>query len=637
MRLKLAGLCLFLLSVTSLNVAAQTLFKYGKHKVSKKEFVSALEKNRTSEGAITAQEVDDYLELYALFKMRLQHGYDTKVNEAKEFKTELNTYKDQLVNSFVYDRAIEEKLLKESTQRSKEERLFAHILLPISKPQDSAKVVDQMKKIYEDIQSGKISFEEAAMKYSKDQGSASNGGKVGYIAPMTVVYDVENVVYQTNKETISEPFNSPFGIHIVKVLDIRPASGEVQVAQILINKSEGKALAENVLEQLKQGADFSEMVSMYSKDAFSVENHGLLQPFGVGKMQENFEKAAFSLKKSGDISEIIETDYGYHILKLVDKHPPLKGMELQQALKSEIQKDGRNRTVRNEMLEEILNKYNYQPNENNLNEFRGLFIKGNSNEFDVNDYLAKKDILLKLNGQSYTIADFMTHVDAKTNGRIFGSRLNFFDQMYKGYTEHLVLALETERLQKSNQEFQDLLTEYEQGMVIFNVMEKNVWKSMSQGDEHLEAYYNAHQKNYQFGPGFEGIVYNGQAKQYLEELKKQLESGTDFQKALNNIDAARGIVKFKRDIGKFNYADYNQVAVAKVSTGEFTEIFPAEEGVFKMIYVDKHFNSKETLGFDEIKGRVSVDYQKDVENKWNKSLRSNYPLKVSKKVLKSIY
>lgn len=637
MRLKLAGLCLFLLGMTTLNVSAQTLFQYGKHKVSKKEFVAALEKNRTVEGEITEQEVNDYLELYALFKMRLQNGYDTKINEEQSFKEEYNTYKNQLVNSFVYDRAIEERLLKEAIQRSKEERQFAHILLPISKPQDSAEVAKQIHNIYQDIQSGKISFEDAARKYSKDQGSASKGGRVGYIGPVTVVYDVENIVYQTSKGEVSKPFHSPFGIHLVKVLDVRPASGEVQVAQILISKSEGKPLAENVLEQLTQGADFSELVTMYSKDAFSVENGGILEPFGVGRMQEDFENAAFSLKKPGDLSGIVETEYGFHILKLITKHAPVKGEELETVLKAEIQKDGRSRTVRNQMLDEILSNYQYQPHETNLNQFRGGFIKGTSNEFELSNYTTNDNVLFQLNKQSYTVADFMTHVYEKTNGRIFGSRLNFFNQMYKGFTEQLVLDLETQRLQKSNAEFQELLNEYEQGMVIFNVMEKNVWGKSNQDVEMLQAYYNQHKNNYKFGPGFEGVVYTGERKQYLVELKNMLEAGSDFQKALNTIDAARGIVKFKRDIGKFDYADYPNIGIANLSSGQFSEIFPDEDEHFKMIYVSKHYNDIETLAFDEVKGRVSVDYQKSIEEEWNKILKATYPLKVKKRVLKSIY
>ncbi len=102
---------------------------------------------------------------------------------------------------------------------------------------------------------------------------------------------------------------------------------EIQVAHILImyqgstrapesvtrTKEEARAFAEELLQRIKEGADFQELAKEYSDGPSSV-NGGVLNPFGRGKMMPAFEEAAFALKK-GKVSGIVETDFGFHIIK----------------------------------------------------------------------------------------------------------------------------------------------------------------------------------------------------------------------------------------------------------------------------------------------------------------------------------
>lgn len=635
MKFRQVGFALMVLGLSSISLSAQTLFKFGKHKVSKQEFVAAYQKNNT-ESIGNHEAVEEYLDLYALFKMRLQDGYDHQVTSSQDFQNEFNTYKEQLVNSFVYDRLIEDKLLNEAVSRSHEERLLAHILFSIDRPQDSTTVKERAEQLYDEINSGVVTFEEVARLYSSDNGSSEKGGLVGYVTAMSVVYEVENALYTTPKGAISKPFKSPFGYHIVKNLDVRPAIGKVQVAQILIPKSEGASLAENVLIQLKQGADFDNLVKLYSKDAFSVQKNGILEPFGVGVMQESFEKAAFALEKKGDISEVVTTDYGFHILKLIDKIALPEDTILRKDLSHQIHRDGRSKLVRQEIFEELLTKYNYHFNEGHYKTFKDQFLLGTTNEFILSDYENNKNVLFKLNNTSYSVADFMNHIYAKTNGRVFGARHTFIEQMFKTYTEQLVIDLEARQLEKHNTEFANLLKEYKEGMVIFSVMDQNVWSKSHNNEEALQKYYETHADQYTFGPGFEGVIYTGDTRQNLQMLKEKLLLGEDFQQALNDIDAGRGVVRFKRDLGKFNYSDYTPTSVENLKNDSFSDIYQVEDGRYQMIYVNKQIPQVINERFSDVKGAVSVDFQKTVEEEWNTSLKKKYPLKINQKVLNSI-
>ncbi|HLS71467.1 MAG TPA: peptidylprolyl isomerase [Chitinophagaceae bacterium] len=634
MKLKSLSILFISFLLTLGNTFSQTIFKYGEKKVSQKEFVEAFKKNHNDNTLVSEQEIKDYLELYALFKMRLEAGYQAGVKESEAFKNELKTYENQLVNTFVYERAIEDQLLHEALERQKEERLFAHILLPVSKPSDSAKVKKEIDKIYHEIRNGNISFEEAAKKYSNDKSSAQNGGEVGYIGPFAVVYEVENAVYNTNKGQISQPFTSTFGYHIVKVKDVRPASGKVEVAQILIPTKEGRELAENVLVQLKQGADFEKLVELYSKDAFTVDNKGKMKAFSVGKMDANFEKAAFELKKKGDYSDIIKTDYGYHILKLIDKHKYEENEETIQEIKVSIQNDSRKRLAKKEVLGKLLQKYGYKENTTNLKNLISSFMQNKTSDLQMDVYGEKTEELFQLKGKKYTIADLFNNINKKTNGRVFGTKSTFIEQMLEAYLEELVLDYERIELINNNSEFKNLIKDYKEGMVIFQVMEENVWKINDEED--IRRFYEENKENYTFGPGFEGIIYVGENEKDIENLKKRMENGMEFQDALDIIDAGRGNVRFRRDRGKFNYADISLSNIQNMDLNTFSSIYKDSDGYYKFINIDKHYDGKFYYTFEEVKTRINMDYQNKIENDWNDELRSVYPLEINKKVLKKV-
>ncbi|MGO1328950.1 MAG: SurA N-terminal domain-containing protein, partial [Idiomarina loihiensis] len=95
---------------------------------------------------------------------------------------------------------------------------------------------------------------------------------------------------------------------------------ERRVSHILIefDTDNAKEKAEEALAELEQGADFSEVAQTYSDDTFSAEQGGDLDWIEAGMMDEDFDAAAFELENVGDLSGIVETSFGYHIIKLTD-------------------------------------------------------------------------------------------------------------------------------------------------------------------------------------------------------------------------------------------------------------------------------------------------------------------------------
>lgn len=113
---------------------------------------------------------------------------------------------------------------------------------------------------------------------------------------------------------------------------------QVQISHILVAKGEGaKEKAEDLLKQLKAGADFSKLAKENSADPGSAQRGGDLGTFGRGKMVKPFEEAAFALKDKGQLSDLVETEFGFHILKLESRQEA--GIKPFDEVKAEIRKE----------------------------------------------------------------------------------------------------------------------------------------------------------------------------------------------------------------------------------------------------------------------------------------------------------
>ncbi|MGD9943733.1 MAG: peptidylprolyl isomerase [Burkholderiaceae bacterium] len=130
----------------------------------------------------------------------------------------------------------------------------------------------------------------------------------------------------------------------------RPA--EVHAAHVLIatkgrSADEARKRAEEALAKLKGGEAFEKVVADYSDDPSAATNKGDLGFFSAGKMVKPFEEAAFALKTPGQLSGLVQSDFGFHIIKLVERRPEgtVPFEEIKDRLVAEEQRQFRNRIV----------------------------------------------------------------------------------------------------------------------------------------------------------------------------------------------------------------------------------------------------------------------------------------------------
>jgi peptidyl-prolyl cis-trans isomerase C len=127
---------------------------------------------------------------------------------------------------------------------------------------------------------------------------------------------------------------------------------QLRASHILIRTGEqdAKTKMQDILKQIKAGADFEELAKTRSQDPGSAGKGGDLGYFGRGRMIDQFEKIVFAMSKPGELSEVFDSPFGFHIIKLTDKKPA--GVKSFAEVKDQLMKEAQNEILMQGRLKE---------------------------------------------------------------------------------------------------------------------------------------------------------------------------------------------------------------------------------------------------------------------------------------------
>lgn len=640
--------------ITSLK--AQNLFTFGNTPVSKQEFLRVYQKNSLNKAPdFSEPALREYLDLYSLFRMKVREAELMKVDTMAGISAELESYRRQLAKNYLTDKDVRGRLVTEAYDRMKEEVRVAHIMIacsPTALPADSAKAYARIDSLYRQAMAGKASFATLAENFSDDRNTRPTGGDIGYLTALQTFYPFETAAYSTPVDKISKPFRTQLGYHIIKVTDKRPARGEVQVAQILINapKAKGDSViaaartkAMDVSRQLKSGASFESMVTKYSEDKYSVAEKGVMPPFGVGRMTTDFENASFALKNPGDISAPVQTEYGFHIIKLIGKTPIKPFDSLKDGLQRKIDNDSRAQMAHDAYFEKIKKQNNYKEYPQNLQAVIDRLQKkpdtgALSNAFAAQDFRNMNAPVFELGGNKYLQSDLMSFAENLTRGRFNGDRGVVMRDIFKIYVDRTVNDFEENRLADSNPDFKNLMEEYRNGIMLFELTDRNVWSKASRDTVGLKSFYDNNKAKYQWEPGFTGAVYKFKNETAMKNGVKLLSKNRKMKdeeayKSMNS-EAMPDAVSIQR--GHFEYSRFTEVPQAKLSKGKLSDPVKNEDGTYTVVSVDETFAQPTGKTLDEARGYAVAEYQDFLEKQWNAELRKKYPVKLDDSAFRSM-
>lgn len=633
------------------SVSAQTLFSYGGNPVSKQEFLRVYEKNSLNKKPdFSEPALREYLDLYSLFRMKVKEADLQHLDTLPAIQHELDNYRKQLAKNYLTDDEVANKLIKEAYDRMKEEIHVQHILIMSPAGSDTAIAYKKIDSISKALQKG-ADFVETAKAVTEDRGSKDNGGDLGYLTALQTVYPFENVMYSTPVGKISAPFRTQFGYHILKVIDRRSARGEVKVAHIMVStpKSKGDMGAKSAMlrvdsveNELKQGVPFDQLVAKYSDDKFSKDNKGELQPFGVGRVAPAFEEAAFALKKPGDISAPVRTEYGYHIIKLIERYPMKPFDSLKTGIKKKVENDSRAQTARDIFFDKIKQKNGFKEYAAGLNAVLDKVSKvpdtgKGANQFAADYFKGMNQPVFALAGKNYLQSDFGTFAYTLTHGRLNGPKRGTMTDIYKLYVNNVVNDFEEHKLVEENPDFKNLMEEYRDGIMLFELMDRNVWGKASRDSSGLQAFYESHKNKYMWDPGFTGSVYKFKTDSALMQGQKLLAQkdlkDEDLVKKMNT-DAAPERVTVQH--GHYEFSKFRDIPEASVVKGKITDPVKNPDGTSMIVKVDDVYKSPAQKSLDDARGYVVAEYQDFLEKQWNEQMRSKYRVIVNEDVFKSM-
>lgn len=619
------------------------------------EFIRILNKNKNN---LSGQKlaVQESLDMFVNFKLKVREAEAQGLDTTTSFKKELASNREQLAKPYLMDQEVTDELVKEAYERSKWEVRASHILVSVKQDAPAGDTLLAYRKamtIRDRLINGE-KFEDVAKEVSDDISASTNGGDIGYMPVLQVVYPFETAIFTMKIGELSMPVRTQFGYHIIRVTDKKPSRGKIQIATIWKSfnytttdeeKAQAKVEIQNIYLQLKSGADFNDLARKYSDDrAMAVRGDA---GFWIGPNQKEpaFDQAAYAIKNLGDITEPVETTLGWFIIRLLDKKPQDTWDEAKPVLSNQISRDTRSQKSEQVVIEKLKREYNFQLNTRNLEEFYRLvdpsIFEG---KWNANPALQKVEVLFKMGDITVFQNDFAKYLAINQKKSTVRTIAEFVDEKFNMFAKTRILEYEKTQLTRKYPEFRDLYHEFRDGNLLFEITDKMVWTKASRDTIGLAAFFNVNQMKYMWPQRLDAVVIFAKGENNLQKmvedfrsaLQKKCRNGCDgvtVQNILADVTARYSGNSFEIEDRLYSKGDNWMVDQVKWKPGASEIIDEPDTKI--VVWINKLIDSKPKK-LDDIRGQVTADYQDNLEKEWIKALREKYPVKINQDVLSQI-
>ncbi len=604
------------------------------------EFIYAFNKNRPADSAVTRQAVDDYLDLYIRFKLKVAEAKARGLDTTAAFRQEYNSYLEKLQNSYMKSPAVTDSLVRQAFERLQTEVRASHILIKVEEnapPADTLAAYNKALAIRDSLLQGQP-FEKMALLYSQDPSVRQNKGDLGYFTTLQMVYPFENAAYNTPVGQVSLPVRTRFGYHLIKVTGQRPNRGQVQVAHIMLRHSpEARDRIFDIYEQLQGGADWGELCRQYSQDSRSAAKGGELPPFSYRQVVEPFAKAAFALDEPGEISDPVETRYGWHIIKLLEKLPVDDFAAQESRLRARVSRDSRSNLGRQLLLDKLAQENKMQEYGENIE----AIVNPANHRFVKEKWLWQHDSLATLPlfsiGDSlYTAAGLYKQI---ANDKRQQNSREYLYEAYKKYRDDALLAYEKAHLAEKYPEYRYLEREYYEGILLFTIMEQEVWQKAASDTAGLRAYYRAHSAAYTDTSRWQVAIFTSPDAHVIDSVATALPEAQAFarwpraekQQLMQGYNGATEL-SLRLDTGVYVAASH---PVLQKLSRPFTTARTSTQQEYHYVILLR--NPDEPPPLSQVKGQVVAAYQEELERNWVAELQQKYEVTINRKVLEDVY
>ncbi len=639
------------------------------------------------------QAVESYLDLFTTFKRKVREAEELKMDTSSAFKNELGGYRRQVSLQYLTDRQVNDSLLMEAYNRMNLDVRASHILvlcdenalprdtdiaytrvnilqnLLTGKPTtkviteyesklktkwaitkkspaaDTMKVfnmVNPLRQLERRFKNKPASFDEVAFVASEDLSARQNRGDLGYFTAFSMVYNFETLAYNTPVGKVGGPCKTKYGYHLINVIDKRPASGKILVSHIMIKSPTGaptadsiaaKAKVDEIYAKVQAGEDFATLARQFSDDKQSAVKGGEIPMFGLYEMPQTFEKAAFGLANNGEVAAPIKTAWGWHIIKRIEKKEIPAFEVVKPEIKQRVNRDQRGNQGKVSLIARVKKENGFTETPATVKEF----YKVVDSTYYMGRWSAAKaagmnKTMFVLAGKNYTQQDFAIWLELHQVRGVKQDIPVTVDAAYKNWIDESCVVFEDSQLERKYPDFKNLMQEYRDGMLLFDLMDKKVWSKAVKDTTGLRTFYEANKTKYMLPERADATVFSCKDEATAKKVRKMLKEKKTTKEILDScnkdsklnvtadhkmwVKGENGIVdrNWKKGLSKKNEVKDNRFLFVSVNM-----IDPVRPKTLQ-----------------EARGAVTTDYQNQLDKEWVESLKKKYPVVVNRDVLKLV-
>ena len=639
----------FLIVATSVSKAQDTpkkvLFTINETPYYTDEFKRVYNKNIDLVKDESQKDLNQYLNLYVGYKLKINKAHQLGLQDNPKYKSELNSYRTQLAKNYLTDVSVTNELVQEAYNRSLKEINASHILFLVDEnasPADTLKAYNKAVSVRKRIMAGD-DFGNLAVQYSEDPSAKENKGALGYFSVFRMVYPFETGAYSTEVGKVSQPIRTRFGYHLIKVNDVRNNRGEVSVSHIMLLKSENqiqneknKARIQELYQKLQQGESFEELAKQFSEDKSSGTNGGRMAKFGSGQLSsEEFENVAFGLTKDQPLSKPFESQFGFHIVKLNEKFPVKSFEEMQTELESKVSRDERARLVHNSVTEKLKKKYTITVNK----KIYAAIEKSFANDFYEGLWTSDKvktpfaETVLTINESNYSGRQFLEYIQKNQKTALEIKPLaKMVSVLFEQFTDYQLNQYYNGNLENEFPEFANVMNEYRDGLLLFDLMEKEIWDKSKTDTLGLQAFYDKNKQNYQWKKRYDVLVVSSTKHDYIKKAQKLLKKGKSAAEIKEALNAGKELEVIEKE---GVYEEGSTLLPKNIQDKKgVTDI--EQDGEYYFVSRIKDILPAGQKSFQECEGKVINDYQQYLEDNWVSDLKKEFTIKINQPVFEQV-
>lgn len=616
--------------------------------ITKSEFEYIYHKNNSA-AETDKKSLDDYLNLFVNYKLKVEEAKTQKLDTVASFRKEYAGYKSQLAEPYLQDTVSDFALAEKCYNRLNEDLEVSHILIPFSKqnllPVDTLETYNKAMDVWKKVTdaANPMPFEKAAAEYSSDK-SGSKPGYLGWVTGNMLVAPFENMMYNMRVGEISKPVRTNFGYHIIMLHNKRKDSGQARVAHIMFGTNQRMTQAqidsvsneaEKVYQKLVAGGDYAQLAKECSSDKYSSEHGGEIGWVSVGsRFPAEWLEASLAIQHVNDYTKPVKTAFGYHIIKLLEKKSRDSFATMRAQLVNFAKNGDRKYELEKMKVDKLKKEYKTDLNTKTYTALESLAeTKFPTDSLFLVEAQNIKTPFLKIENNVYPITDFVSFLktDKPRSGDVSTEYLN---NRLNSFLLSKLNQVKEQSLDEKYADFRNLSHEYYDGILMFNIMNQEVWQKAEKDTSGLAKYFSENKTKYAWSaPKHKGYVVHCKDEVTMNKAKEivaQNKGKKNLPQLLSDLNDSIACVTI--EVGTWGEGD--NAYVDKDFYGK--EIKKGKENKRFPLYFIEEKTISAPEEYTDVKGQIVSDYQDYLEKTWVESLHRKYKVETNNKVLSTI-